>query len=81
MIDAYRKLWKNRAGAEEIETEEQLEQKIRIELKDELTHPRIRKPVKEKLAYAAERIEQSDLAELQKVRLLGLYKKIAAQLD
>lgn len=81
MIEAYRKLWKNRADAEEIKTEKQLEQKIRIELKDELTHPRIRKPVKEKLAFAAERIEHSDLAELQKVQLLELYKKIAAQLD
>lgn len=81
MIDAYRKLWKNRAGAAEIETEEQLEQKIRIELKDELTHPRIRKPVEEKLAFAAGRIEKSDLDEQQKTRLLSLYKKIAAQLE
>lgn len=81
MIDAYRKLWKNRADASGIETEEQLEQKIRIELKDELTHPRIRKSVSEKLAFAAGRIEQSDLDEQQKICLLSLYKKIAAQLD
>ncbi|MCJ1907451.1 hypothetical protein [Planococcus ruber] len=80
MIDAYRKLWKNRAGVLEIETDAQLEQAIRIELNDELTHPRIRKPVAEKLAFAAERIGQSDLAETEKAQLLDLYKKIAAQL-
>lgn len=81
MIEAYRKLWKNRADTETIETQEALEEKIVIELKDELTHPRTRKSIDEKLQLAMERIEQSDLGEQQKHQLSSLYKKIAAQLE
>lgn len=81
MIEAYRKLWKSRTGAESIETQEELEQKIQMELKDELTHPRVRKSKTEKLELALQRIEQSDLNEEQKFHLSSLYKKMAAQID
>ncbi len=79
MIEAYRKLWPNRAGVETIRTEEELEQKIRIELDDELTHPRVRKTRQQKLEIALSRIEQAGLTEEEKNSLSSLYKKIAAQ--
>lgn len=79
MIDAYRKLWPNRAGVDAIGTEEELEQKIQIELNDELTHPRVRKTRQQKLELALTRIEQSELTVEEKNNLSALYKKIAAQ--
>lgn len=78
MIEAYRKLWPNRAGVETISNKEELEQKIRIELNDELTHPRVRKTKQQKLELALTRIEQSDLSAEEKNSLSALYKKIAA---
>lgn len=79
MIEAYRKLWPNRTGVDAISTEEELEQKIRIELNDELTHPRVRKTRQQKLELALTRIDQSDLNAEEKNSLSALYKKIAAQ--
>jgi len=78
MIEAYRKLWPNRAGVETIHTEQQLEEHIQIELNDELTHPRVRKTRQQKLEMALDRIRQSELSEEEKNGLSSLYKKIAA---
>ena len=79
MIEAYRKLWLSRSGTGTIQSIEELEQKIRIELNDELTHPRVRKSRQEKLDLALQRIAESDLAIDEKTELAQLYKKIAAQ--
>ncbi|MGK7378165.1 hypothetical protein ACSFXN_10055 [Planococcus sp. 1R117A] len=78
MIEAYQKLWPNRNDVDAITSQEQLEQKILIELNDELTHPRVRKTKQEKLDIALTRIEQSFLTEEEKTALSMLYKKIAA---
>ncbi|WKA57128.1 hypothetical protein QWY16_11510 [Planococcus shenhongbingii] len=78
MIEAYQKLWPNRTDVGTISSLEQLEQKILIELNDELTHPRVRKTKQEKLDIALTRIEQSLLTEEEKTALSMLYKKIAA---
>lgn len=79
MIEAYQKLWPSRSGTSSIESIEELEQKIQIELNDELTHPRVRKTRQEKLDMALQRIADSDLALEEKAELTQLYKKIAAQ--
>lgn len=79
MIEAYRKLWPSRSGTGSIESIEELEQKIQIELNDELTHPRVRKSRQEKLAMALQRIAESDLSTAEQTELAQLYKKIAAQ--
>lgn len=79
MIEAYRKLWPSRSGSGLIESIEELEQKIQIELNDELTHPRVRKTRQEKLDMALQRIADSDLSLEEKAELAQLYKKIAAQ--
>ena len=79
MIEAYRKLWLSRSGTGSIKSIEELEQKIQIELNDELTHPRVRKSRQEKLEMALQRIVESDLSTEEKTELAQLYKKIAAQ--
>ncbi|KYG58800.1 hypothetical protein [Planococcus maritimus] len=78
MIEAYKRLWPDRQGIQRITTQEELEKSILVELNDELTHPRVRKSVEEKLALATERIGQSNLTEHEKNALLQLYKKLAA---
>ncbi|TWT00977.1 hypothetical protein [Planomicrobium sp. CPCC 101079] len=78
MIEAFKKLWPNRTAVDKISSMEELEKYVRIELNDELTHPRVRKTKAEKLQLAMERIEQSDLADDEKTDLAELYKKIAA---
>ncbi|HSP22424.1 MAG TPA: hypothetical protein VLQ20_08840 [Planococcus sp. (in: firmicutes)] len=78
MIEAYRKLWPSRSGTSSIQSIKELEQKIQIELNDELTHPRVRKSRQEKLDLALQRIADSDLAIEEKADLAQLYKKIAA---
>lgn len=79
MIEAYRKLWPTRSGNLVISNLGELEQKIQIELNDELTHPRVRKSREEKLDLALQRIADSDLTTEEKAGLVLLYKKIAAQ--
>lgn len=78
MIEAFKRLWPQRAAVGKIETLEELENYMKIELNDELTHPRVRKSKQEKLQLALERIEQSDLSNEEKKELAELYKKMAA---
>lgn len=77
MIEAYKRLWPDRQGIQRITTQEELENSILVELNDELTHPRVRKSVEEKLALATERIAQSSLTKHEQTALLQLYKKLA----
>lgn len=81
MIDAYRKLWQDRNAVDAIETPQQLERQILMELKDELTHPRVRKTPQQKLDIALQRIAESSLSPQEKNDLSDLYKKIAAHID
>jgi len=78
MIEAYKRLWPNRQAVQRITTDEELEKSVQIELDDELTHPRLRKSVEEKLQLAYRRIEESELSEDEKTALIQLYKKLAA---
>ncbi|MDE4086577.1 hypothetical protein PO902_16125 [Planococcus maritimus] len=79
MIEAYKRLWPDRQGVQRIKTQDELETSIRVELNDELTHPRVRKSVNEKLELAIERIDESALTEEEQAALIQLYKKLAAQ--
>ncbi|MBT2571427.1 hypothetical protein [Planococcus sp. ISL-110] len=79
MIESYRKLWAQRASAEKIATQQDLEKNILIELNDELTHPRVRKSKEQKLELALARIAESDLSDSEKSGLSALYKKLSAQ--
>lgn len=78
MIEAYKRLWPDRQGVQRLTTQDELENSIRVELNDELTHPRVRRPVEEKLELAIGRIGESALTDEEKKQLIQLYKKLAA---
>lgn len=80
-LEAFRKVWPQRQAIANIESEEDMKRYIVIELKDELTHPRVRKTKQQKLELAVERINDSSLEQQEKQQLIEEYKKIAAQLD
>ena len=68
-------------AAASAESEEEMKRMIIIELKDELTHPRVRKSREQKLTLAVERIRNAPLTRDEQDELIETYKKIAAQLD
>lgn len=78
MIEAYKRLWPDRKAVQHITTQDELETSIRVELNDELTHPRVRKSVEEKLELAVKRIGEAALTKEEQAALIQLYKKLAA---
>lgn len=76
IILAYQTLFPFRQASTSIATIEQLEEIIRIELLDELTHPRVRKTTVEKIQIAYERIENSRLSDNLKMKLKKLYMTV-----
>lgn len=81
ILEAFKAIWPQRQGTANIASEEDMKRYMIIELKDELTHPRVRKTKQQKLALAIERINGSQLGQQEKQQLIEEYKKIAAQLD
>lgn len=81
IIEAFQRIWPQRQATANIASEEDMKRYIVIELKDELTHPRVRKTKQQKLELAIERINDSPLEQQEKQQLIDEYKKIAAQLD
>lgn len=76
IIKAYQSLFPFRQAISVITTMEQLEESIRFELLDELTHPRVRKRPDEKLQIAYERIDKGDFNSAIKVELKHSYETV-----
>lgn len=76
IIQAYQTIFPNRHAAETIQTIDQLHALVRIELLDELTHPRVRKNPAEKLELAYGRIDSSQLNSQDKKSLKALYEEV-----
>lgn len=76
ILDAYRQLWKNRILPVVKDETETLWDSIEKELKDEMTHPRLRKNPKEKFYLAIKRIVSSPLSDDQKVKLIELHIQV-----
>ncbi len=81
LLESYRRLWPERSATSRVQTEEDMERLIIIELKDELTHPRVRKTKQQKLELAIQRINNTQLDELEKQELIDYYKEIADQIQ
>ncbi|PLR98858.1 hypothetical protein CVD19_04285 [Bacillus sp. T33-2] len=77
LIAEYRKIWNNRSLAVECNAEDTLKQAILRELKDENSHPRVRRPLFEKYYWATKRIMESCLADHDKLELIGLHIELA----
>jgi hypothetical protein len=81
LLEAYRSLWSNRslpATAEEARAV--LIEAIQRDLKDEMTHPRLRKSPYEKFALALKRISDSSLSAEAKYLLIRIYVTEAEKL-
>lgn len=73
LLEEYRKLWNNRKLAGNEEAELLLKEAIARELRDENSHPRVRKPLYEKFFLAVKRISASNLNDNDKNALIELY--------
>ncbi|MGE8204224.1 hypothetical protein ACQKP0_06625 [Heyndrickxia sp. NPDC080065] len=74
LYEAYLSIWKNRKGIENTDSsKEQLKKAILIELRDENSHPRIRKSIEKKFYYAIKRISESTLDNSFKMELIKYY--------
>lgn len=81
LLEAYKELWSNRSLSHSAKTvTEQLEEAIKIELKDELTHPRTRKSPWAKYFLAIKRISGSRLKETEKLGLIHQFNLVMDQL-
>lgn len=76
LIEAYQSLFPFRRSTQSITTIDDLESIIKIELLDELTHPRVRKIPSEKLQLALLRIDESSLTEQEKMSLKAFYGEV-----
>lgn len=76
LLQAYQSLFPFRQSTITMETLDDLQASIRIELLDELTHPRVRKSPDEKLKIAYERIDESNLNKDIKLELKQVYDKV-----
>ncbi len=72
VIEAYRSLWNNRL-LNEGDDEDVLREAISRELKDEFSHPRVRKQPHEKYYLATKRVIDSDIESELKLSLLTIH--------
>ncbi|WP_223700922.1 hypothetical protein [Sutcliffiella deserti] len=81
LLVAYKLLWSSRSLASEGKSEEeQLIEAIRVELKDELTHPRLRKDPKAKYFLAIKRITTSTLTDREQISLIKQFNVVLEQI-
>ncbi len=78
LFEAYRTLWSNRSLTKEEELTEEsckalLYEAIEKELRDEMTHPRVRQSPEVKFHYAVKRVMASSLTETEKLALIELH--------
>lgn len=81
LFESYQSLWNNRSFHAPLEnSEEMLKEAVLRDLKDELTHPRLRKTHHEKFTAAARRIMNSNLSNDEKAALIQLHLDILEML-
>jgi hypothetical protein len=73
LLNEYRKLWNNRKLEEDANAENILKEAISRELKDENSHPRVRKSIYEKFFLAVKRITHSDMDDTSKAALIQMH--------
>jgi hypothetical protein len=78
LLEAYRKMWSNRSLTNEQNYNEEngkqlLFEAIEKELRDEMTHPRLRQSAEVKFHIAVKRIMSSSLSDNEKLGLIKLY--------
>ncbi|MDZ5474638.1 hypothetical protein SM124_23640 [Bacillus sp. 31A1R] len=79
LLNQYRALWNNRS-LETDNSEGTLREAIKRELKDENSHPRIRRPLYEKFYFAVKRINDSSILLEDKHSLINLHIEILEEI-
>ncbi|QFT88125.1 hypothetical protein FIU87_05695 [Bacillus sp. THAF10] len=82
VITLYKMLWNNRSmeSGKAMDEIEMLHQAIRVELLDELTHPRTRKQPSDKYLLAMKRILHSPLKEAEQLALIREFTFVFEQI-
>lgn len=82
LLEMYKLLWNNRSleYIDGCDQKEVLQQAIRRELKDELTHPRTRKQPMEKYYLAVKRIVESKLDATEQVLLIREFTVVLVEI-
>lgn len=81
LLEQYRLLLHNRELPIHENSERTLLEAMKSELKDEYTHPRLRRPLYEKFYSAVKRVLQSSLALEEKLTFIEMYKTLVEQLE
>jgi hypothetical protein len=76
LLASYRNLWSNRTLPLVNNSETTLEEAIKKELLDEMTHPRLRQRPEVKFVLALKRIFSSSLSDREKLDLIELHTKL-----
>ncbi|MCM3595927.1 hypothetical protein M4D55_09055 [Metabacillus idriensis] len=76
LLEVYRKLWSNRQLEVSDDDMQTLLGAIKVELQDELTHPRLRKNTEQKFFSAVKRISMASLGDQEKLTLIDLHIKV-----
>jgi hypothetical protein len=81
LLNAYRSIWNNRSlAAEDGYEEDVLKEAIIRELKDENSHPRVRRSHTEKYVLATKRMIESSINNEEKVLLIKLHLEVMEDL-
>lgn len=80
LLNQYRAIWHHRLLEANLTSEEILKEAISRELKDENSHPRIRKSIYEKYYYSTKRLLESSISEEARGQLLALHLEIMKNL-
>ncbi|WP_316569911.1 hypothetical protein [Neobacillus sp. YIM B06451] len=82
LLGEYRKIWNNRLLEKEGESNEAiLKEAIARELRDENSHPRVRKPIHSKYYSAVKRILETDLSNEAKLELIELHTVLVEKMS
>lgn len=81
LLEAYKSLWSNRALSTEDNPALTLKTAVQKELKDEMTHPRLRKTPQKKFSLSVKRIAASSLDDRQKIKLIEYHLHILEELE
>ncbi|WP_096155432.1 hypothetical protein [Bacillus sp. FJAT-45066] len=78
LLIIYKNLWNSRnlENVKDIDIEVVLKELMKRELKDELTHPRVRKNPYEKFYFAVTRITNAEITDEEKVALISRFKGV-----
>jgi hypothetical protein len=81
LLNAYRQLWSNRSLANDQNLNDESSQQLLLEtiekeLRDEMTHPRVRQSPEVKFYIALKRIMLSSLSDHEKLELIKLHLEV-----